>query len=382
MMTITGAVGRAEAQEDLVRVWGERNDKDGYDFYAESNHIVETYLTVDFKRIVNLSSQVEFPYHTMLDAGVEKEYLFTLELKDPSKRRGYSISYSFARGDPSTAEHDDSYRYLFPFEHGTKHRVTQGYEGEFTHFGENKFAIDFDLDIGTPVYAARDGLVVEVKEDSRVGGRSARYGDEGNYILVAHEDGSFAHYVHLEPGGSIVEPGDRVEAGEHIGYSGNTGRSAGPHLHFDVRVPLPDGTMQSIPTVFRSHTGEAVTPRQGRYYYASHPDGAPFEAVFGRELRHDDFADHSKQVPVSREISFRTEQVDSTYIAYVRNGYDRAVNVTMTVSGSGVRTTAELPVTMRLPPRTERFFTLVRPVPQARSVRYSLQVIEAKLAPE
>lgn len=382
IMSIAGAVGRAAAQEDLVRVYGEQNEQQGYDFYAESNHIIETYLTVDFKRLVNLSAEMEFPYTANIEAGADRVYLFTLDLEDPTKRRGYSISYSFARGDPEEADHDDSYRYLLPFQHGTKHRVTQGYKGEFTHFGENEYALDFDLDIGTPVYAARGGLVVEVKEDSRVGGTAARYGEHGNYILIAHDDGSFANYVHLEPGGSIVEPGVRVEAGQHIGYSGNTGRSAGPHLHFDVRVPLEDGTMQSIPTEFRSHSGEAITPREGRYYYAAHPGGEPFETVFGRNLRHEDFVDHEQKIGASRDVSFRTEQVDATYVAYVRNGYDRAVSVTMTVSGRGVETSADLPVEMQVPAATERFFTLVRPKPGARNVSYSIEVIEATLAPE
>jgi murein DD-endopeptidase MepM/ murein hydrolase activator NlpD len=368
LMALFAAAGRAYAQEDLVRVYGERNEDDGYDFYADSNHLIETFVTVDFRRLVNLDAEVELPYSRTLEPGAERVYLFTLDLDDPTKRRGYSVSYSFARGDPAEADHDDSFRYLLPFAHGTKHRVTQGYQGDFTHFGENEYAVDFDLKIGTPVHAARDGLVVEVKEDSRIGGPAARYGEHGNYILVAHEDGSFANYVHLEPGGSIVEVGDRVTAGEHIGYSGNTGRSAGPHLHFDVRVPLEDGSMQSIPTLFRDHTGAAVTLEEGRYYYARHPGGEPFETVFGRDLRHEDFLSHSAAVPLSRQVNFRTERVDSTYIAFVQNGYDRPVEVTVTVSGRGVEATAQLPSTLRIPARSERFFTLVRPAPGARDL--------------
>ncbi|MFO8065783.1 MAG: M23 family metallopeptidase [Spirochaetota bacterium] len=381
-MTMIQPLGRAQNKEDLVTVYGERNEDDGYDFYADSDHIIETYLTIDFEQIVNLKPSTDLPYTRTLEPGADEVYLFTLELEDPQKRRGYSISYSFARGDPSQAQHDDSHRYLFPFEHGTKHRVTQGYQGEFTHSGENEYAVDFDLDRGTPVYAARDGRVVEVKQDSRRGGRSASYGGHANYILVAHDDGSFANYVHLEPGGSVVEPGDRVEAGQHIGYSGNTGRSAGPHLHFDVRVPTEDGNMQSIPTVFRDHDGEEVSVEEGRYYYASHPGGESFERVFGSNLEHEDFIDHEESISESRELSFRTEQVDATYIAFVRNGYDQPADVTLTVNGRGVRATADLPLEMRIPAQTERFFTLVRPEPNARQVRYSFQITDATLVNE
>lgn len=379
-MNIVTAAGRLEAQQDLVRVYGERNEEDGYDFFAESSHIIETYVTVDFERLVNLDADFELPYARTIAPGAEGVYLFTLDLDDPTKRRGYSVSYTFARGDPAEARHDDSYRYLFPFAHGTKYRVTQGYQGDFTHFGENEYALDFDLEVGTPVHAARGGLVVEVKEDSRIGGPDARYGEHANYILVAHDDGSFANYVHLRRGGSIVEVGDRVAAGEHIGYSGNTGRSAGPHLHFDVRLPREDGSMQSIPVRFRGLDGRTVAAEEGRYYYASHPDGDPFEPVFGRDLRHADFEAHEEAVPLNRQVEFRTEQVDATYIAFVRNGYEQAVDVTVTVAGRGVETSAELPRRMRIPAQTERFFTLVRPTPGARQIRYSLQVLEAALA--
>jgi murein DD-endopeptidase MepM/ murein hydrolase activator NlpD len=382
LMSIFGAVGRLEAQQDLVHVYGERNADDGYDFYADSSHIIETFVTVDFRRLVNLDAEVEFPYSRTIGPGERRVHLFTLDLEDPTKRRGYSVAYSFARGDPDEAAHDDSFPYLFPFAHGSKYRITQGYGGEFTHYGENEYAVDFDMEIGTPVHAARGGLVVEVKEDSRVGGPAARYGEHGNYILIAHDDGSFAHYVHLRPNGSIVDVGDRVAAGDHIGYSGNTGRSAGPHLHFDVRVPREDGTMQSIPTVFRGHNGGGVSPEEGRYYYARHPGGEPFETVFGRDLRHAEFESHSVEVPRNSQVAFRTERVDSTYIAYVRNGYGRAVDVVLTVSGRGVEATAELPRSMRIPPGTERFFTLVRPKPGARELRYSLRVLEATLAAE
>ncbi|MFP4638158.1 MAG: M23 family metallopeptidase [Spirochaetaceae bacterium] len=377
-----GGVGRAAAQEDLVEVYGERNEENGYDFYADSTHIIETYLSVDFRRLRNLRIDVDLPYTRVLEPGTERVHLFSLEIEDPQAGHGYDIAYSFARGNPAEADHDDSHRYLFPFAHGTKHRVNQGFGGEFTHFDENEYAVDFDLEEGTPVHAARDGVVVEVKEDSRTGGRSARYDDDANYILVAHEDGSFANYVHLEPGGSIVEAGDRVEAGEHIGYSGNTGRSAGPHLHFDVRLPQKDGTMQSIPIRFRDHNNEAVTPEEGRHYYAAHPGGEPFEAEFGTDLEHADFEDHEEKISATNEISFRTEEVDSTQIAYVRNGHDRPVDLTLTVSGTGIAASADLPLRMQVPPRTERFFTLLRPEAGARRVSYNLRVTNASLLEE
>jgi murein DD-endopeptidase MepM/ murein hydrolase activator NlpD len=82
--------------------------------------------------------------------------------------------------------------------------------------------IDIGVDTGTPVRAAMEGTVSET-------GYSSGY---GNYILVYHHAGWESLYGHLQ---SIsVRPGQRVAAGQRIAYSGNTGYSTGPHLHFSV----------------------------------------------------------------------------------------------------------------------------------------------------
>ena len=93
-------------------------------------------------------------------------------------------------------------------------------------------AIDYMASIGTPVYAAASGRVVITS-----GGWSGGY---GNQIVVDHGGGRATRYAHLS---SInVYAGQTVGRGEVIGYSGNTGRSTGPHLHFELIVggsPVP-----------------------------------------------------------------------------------------------------------------------------------------------
>jgi murein DD-endopeptidase MepM/ murein hydrolase activator NlpD len=61
-------------------------------------------------------------------------------------------------------------------------------------------------------------------------------GDQGGYgtmVVVRHEDGFETRYAHLSS--TAVQPGDRVDAGQAVGRVGSTGRSTGPHLHFEVR---------------------------------------------------------------------------------------------------------------------------------------------------
>jgi len=84
--------------------------------------------------------------------------------------------------------------------------------------------IDFAARTGTPIYAAGDGRLVRV----------GRYGGYGNYIRIAHGDGYATAYAHLSRFADGMRSGRRVEQGEVIGYVGSTGRSTGPHLHFEV----------------------------------------------------------------------------------------------------------------------------------------------------
>jgi murein DD-endopeptidase MepM/ murein hydrolase activator NlpD len=84
--------------------------------------------------------------------------------------------------------------------------------------------VDFAAPRGTPIYAAGDGRL------ARVG----RYGGYGNYVRIEHGDGYATAYAHLSRFATGMRSGRRVEQGEVIGYVGSTGRSTGPHLHFEV----------------------------------------------------------------------------------------------------------------------------------------------------
>jgi murein DD-endopeptidase MepM/ murein hydrolase activator NlpD len=67
----------------------------------------------------------------------------------------------------------DSYIYELPFGKGTGHKVVQGYGGMFSH--KNKAALDFGMQEGTPVYAAREGIIYSFKDDSNEGGAFPTY---------------------------------------------------------------------------------------------------------------------------------------------------------------------------------------------------------------
>ncbi len=87
---------------------------------------------------------------------------------------------------------------------------------------------------GTPVHAAREGVVVSVKDDSEKGGSHRKFEDCANMVTVQHADGTMAHYCHLSPHSAKVRVGQKVRAGDWLAASGNTGFTSGPHLHFAV----------------------------------------------------------------------------------------------------------------------------------------------------
>lgn len=97
-----------------------------------------------------------------------------------------------------------------------------------SHFGNRHwrwhYGTDLDLVTGDPVYAAFDGIV-----------RINQYngGGYGNYVMLRHYNGLETLYGHLSK--SNVKVGQLVKAGEIIGLGGSTGRSSGPHLHYEVR---------------------------------------------------------------------------------------------------------------------------------------------------
>lgn len=159
--------------------------------------------------------------------------------------------------------HDSSFVYSLPFETGKKVFLVQGYESMFSHKGSK--ALDFKVKSGTKIYAARSGIVIGARGDSDKRGLKQENLADGNYIFIQHDDSSVAQYWHFKKDGVLVNTGDMISAGQLIGYSGNTGYSAFPHLHFEVRGYDLNGNYTDIPTRFYTQQG-IVYLQPGKFY--------------------------------------------------------------------------------------------------------------------
>jgi murein DD-endopeptidase MepM/ murein hydrolase activator NlpD len=152
----------------------------------------------------------------------------------------------------SEAKDENGFAYSLPYQKGKSHLLVQGYLSDFSHKGE--YALDFKMRKGTKICAARNGVVVATREDSKKGGYKDKYLSEGNYIIIKHEDGTYGNYWHLNYNGALVNKGDTVLQGQVIGLSGNTGYSAFPHLHFEVTSEYTVGQNQ-MATRFKTKKG-------------------------------------------------------------------------------------------------------------------------------
>jgi murein DD-endopeptidase MepM/ murein hydrolase activator NlpD len=162
---------------------------------------------------------------------------------------------------PIIAVPDNFSEYVLPYAESSKHKLLQGYNGPWGHEAHAAFSYDFQMPIGTPVHAARSGKVVHIEEKFQ---DATRKPGEENVIVVMHEDGTYGRYYHLTQNGASVEVGDRVKQNQRIGASGDSGASAGPHLHFDVTKDCFEWGCQTIEIKFQNVKENPL--KQGQIY--------------------------------------------------------------------------------------------------------------------
>jgi len=183
-----------------------------------------------------------------------------IEVPAPPGTGEIRFDYGYVIGDPA-ASHAPPGPYRAPFALAQSYTVTQAAPDQLTHKDVgSRHAIDIAMPVGSAVHAARDGVVINVAHRFFRGGTTQEVRDEANFVQVLHDDGTTAVYAHLQLDTVRVRPGQRVQRGEYIANSGNTGYSSGPHLHF---VVLRNAGLrsESVPVTFAGSGGASVVPR-------------------------------------------------------------------------------------------------------------------------
>ncbi|MGJ3234571.1 M23 family metallopeptidase [Marivirga sp.] len=366
LILFTFSISIGLAQEKPINVYYEKSEK-GFVFFAHNKEKVPYTVKINFQKLENLSSNTG-----------EKSFVRTippqssgfkvLEMRKLKEEKGTSFDFNFLYtiGDPSLKV-DENYPYLLPYKHGKRVRVGQGNNGSGTHKGIN--AIDFNLDVGDSVYAARDGLVIEVKQDSDIGGNDPKYEPYGNFIKVYHEDGTLGSYVHLVKNGSLVQKGDQIKRGQLIGISGNTGWSSGPHLHFMVAQNREFQNF-TLPIKFLNYENELFIPLESKSYYAYHPGKPAFE-VEG-EFQESEFEGKMEPSKLTNKIEFDSKEYGDYVLIYVDNGMNTEMNGVLKLQLKNLISTKKLPYKFTVPAKTKMYLLALSPDDQGSSFGYQL----------
>ncbi len=234
----------------------EDGKEDGYNVNEiedlDENHDDDVLLTYDAAtKEVLLENKLYSPISVILkasnedtiDTDIEFDHIFTVEGNSVASlghifsfdaSADFSLTREFSIGNPTSMDKLDSDELQIPFK--GRFKVTQANGGSFSHRGpKNRYAIDVSMPIGTPIYAARAGKVVDMKMYFTKAGLDPAAHGKANYIRLRHADGTMTIYVHLKANSNTVVLGQEVRSGQMIAESGNTGYTTGPHLHFAVQ---------------------------------------------------------------------------------------------------------------------------------------------------
>lgn len=174
----------------------------------------------------------------------------------------FGHEYRAVLGEPAV-EHQPAEPYRAPFALARAFRVTQAYPTHVTHVdAASAYAVDFAMPVGTQIYAARAGTVIEVASQFFGASTDPKRATRANVVRVLHADGTMALYAHLNWDSIRVRPGQTVERGEYIADSGNTGFSTGPHLHFAV-IRNAGLHHESLPVQFAGASGATAAAVTG-----------------------------------------------------------------------------------------------------------------------
>lgn len=238
-------------------------------------------LRANLTEAVNVASDKSWPIYQVVQAN-SSTVIARIMPADAEQDIEFKTSMDSIPG-LAGAIHDPAALYRLPYQDGSTYSIVQAPSGpRTTHTAPvNRFAIDFDMPEGTPIVAMRDGMVIQTQSRFSQGGKTPYYSDKANYVRILHADGTTAMYAHLMHEGVTVSPGQQVKAGALIGYSGSTGFSGGPHLHFAVThiVKAEDGFHDvSVPVSFYvGNPARAFEPERGMLVKADYsaPDAAP-----------------------------------------------------------------------------------------------------------
>ena len=137
----------------------------GFEIFVDNNEHCPVSVKIDFK-LRNLKSSVENNKIYVIPANTKNHKITVLEVIKNGKY-GFNTNQIYNYGDEFLKSYDEDFIYDLPYDKGKSFKISQGYNGTFSH--QSKNAIDFDMPVGTKVFAARSGTIIKVVDKNNKG---------------------------------------------------------------------------------------------------------------------------------------------------------------------------------------------------------------------
>ncbi len=237
---------------------------DRTEIVVDNAYFAPVELAMRFAVRDNVRGDVPDGVRTVVGPSTNEVVVLTVWPEDPEQPWDFQMESYFIPGHPE-AEHRPERPYGVPIAQSTSFLVTQAYPSSITHDTRaSAYAVDIAMPVGTHIFAARSGTVIDIATHCLTNGIDVRKdGARANIVRILHSDGTMAVYAHLNWDSIRVRPGDTVERGQYIADSGNTGFSTGPHLHFAVQKNA-GLELESVPFQFEGQLGRGFYPMQGQ----------------------------------------------------------------------------------------------------------------------
>lgn len=279
------------AQEGL-NVYHTSDANGNVKFYCNNDNHFDYTVEVDFRTLVNYDFQGKLPYEGIAHPG--RNFLFSLRAGDPNKQSSLLYNSYFYKGCKNP-EIDQGFSYLLPISTG---QATEPILLDYLKINESDrapkdyYALGFVVNPGDTIFAARRGVVSELRDTSELAYSDYIYSSDDNYLEIFHQDCTFGRYEVFEE--SLITLGQHVEAGDPIAIAGGEHYSAGSHMRFSVTY-VHQKTNEAkkerinswayVPLFFCTAENEKAPLIYGQKYTCVKPEAVITQELSKRELK-------------------------------------------------------------------------------------------------